>query len=939
MKMRIVVSCALVLLCVLFVSGRVLASETEHSYVGGVCTQCGTVETSYFVLTEDTTADWSLSQDLYLDLNGYDISGTIDTNGYAVYGMDSTTAHYICMDMGYFSCTDENGEPIVPQRHVLTDEQMTGSVRRYMTIPTDQGYTFHRFYIGITHTSLKPNTTGLGFKALLCGDYMVMDQLNEDKAFGYTLRLDGGGTVDAFKSPDDLVSAVPISLRIDNWDVENYGETELYAAVWLCLQDGTRISSNGCAVTLRRQIETVNALYKSYEQSQLDAVRQLIDRNPAMHSWEVRNFYISGFGFADAPAVGTGYKFGTRLTPMNNTNYYFSGSTSGNYLATNTEAEAASEVYLERVSGGYAIYFMNGNTKTYINIAYRGSSSSSVRINLVTDSAPTIYQLNTEYKYIYTTLGTRNYYIGTYTGSNGTTYTTLSASNTSYISNTATIGVTQFPAWFFEPTYDEIGGNTGGSDDDDSGTTGEPCQSHTDNDNNGRCDQCNFDVTVIIDLYAINDLHGKLADTDSHPGVDELSTYLNNAKEDRDNVILLSSGDMWQGAAESNLTKGLIITDWMNEMGFASMTLGNHEYDWGEDAIELNEALAEFPLLAINIYDRETNKQVDYCQSSVVVDTGEVQIGIIGAIGDCYSSISSDCSAGVYFLTGTQLTNLVKAEATRLRSEGVDFIVYSLHDGSTSGFSYYDTSLSNGYVDLVFEGHSHQSYIKTDTYGVYHLQGGGDNEGISYAAVTYNTANGLSQVTTRQVITASTYASLPDDPIVEELLTKYDDQISIADKVLGYNPSKMYSTKILQTIAELYCQAGEEKWGDQYNIVLGGGYLNCRSPYNLEAGAVTYGMLMSLLPFDNRLVLCSISGQNLLSKFINTSNSNYYIAYSEYGQQIAASIDTSKTYYVIVDSYTAYYAPNKLTVVDFYDENVYARDLFAQYIEEGNLNQ
>ena len=249
------------------------------------------------------------------------------------------------------------------------------------------------------------------------------------------------------------------------------------------------------------------------------------------------------------------------------------------------------------------------------------------------------------------------------------------------------------------------------------------CQAHVDADGNDICDKCKASVIVVIDVYAINDLHGKLLDGTSHPGVDELTTYLLNAKE-QGNVLLLSTGDMWQGSAESNLTQGAIITDWMNELDFAAMTMGNHEFDWGEAPPETNEELAEFPLLAINVYDRETNERVEYCEASTVVDYEGVQIGIIGAIGNCYSSIAPDHTKGIYFQTGSQLTALVKAEAERLRSEGVDFIIYTLHDGLGESYSnslmpiqnqrftgYYDPSLSDGYIDLVFEGHTHQKYL------------------------------------------------------------------------------------------------------------------------------------------------------------------------------------------------------------------------------------
>ena len=157
---------------------------------------------------------------------------------------------------------------------------------------------------------------------------------------------------------------------------------------------------------------------------------------------------------------------------------------------------------------------------------------------------------------------------------------------------------------------------------------------HVDEGDDGKCDSCGVSVLVIVDFYNINDLHGKLADGDNHPGVDELTTLLKKAKKNDQHALFLSSGDMWQGAPESNLTKGLIITDWMNHMGFSAMALGNHEFDWGEAPIKENDKLAKFPILGINVYDRSTYKRASYCDSSVLVDKGDIQIGIIGAIGD-----------------------------------------------------------------------------------------------------------------------------------------------------------------------------------------------------------------------------------------------------------------------------------------------------------------
>ncbi len=483
------------------------------------------------------------------------------------------------------------------------------------------------------------------------------------------------------------------------------------------------------------------------------------------------------------------------------------------------------------------------------------------------------------------------------------------------------------------------------------GCNSDVCSQHADGDSNGICDKCKQSVMAYVDFYNINDLHGKLDDGENHIGVDELTTFLKNSRETDQNAIFLSSGDMWQGAAESNMTKGLIMTDWMNELDFAAMAIGNHEFDWGEEYVKQNSEFAEFPFLAINIYDRKTDKLVDYCKSSVMVDVGLAQIGIIGAVGDCYSSIAVDKCDEVYFKVGSELTSLVKKEAEALRQDGADFIVYILHDGhgqSNSGSkqqisssqiaSYYNTSLSDGYIDLVFEGHTHQGYILKDEHDVYHLQNRGDNQGgISHAEVTINTVTGKHSIGVAELISDNHYQNLDDDPVVDQLLEKYKEQIAPANEVLGSNSARRSSGELQRLIAKLYYETGFEEWGSKYDIVLGGGFMSIRSPYNLSSGDVTYADLQSLFPFDNQLTLCSIKGRDLKSNFLQKRD-RYYTYLGDYGNSISESIDPNETYYVVVDTYTADYKYNKLTILERYDPNVFARDLLAEYIKNGGLS-
>ncbi len=469
--------------------------------------------------------------------------------------------------------------------------------------------------------------------------------------------------------------------------------------------------------------------------------------------------------------------------------------------------------------------------------------------------------------------------------------------------------------------------------------------SHTDGDQDGLCDACGGSVWVELHFFAVNDIHGKFKDSASQPGVDELTSYLRLQGE---NAIFLSSGDTWQGSSESNLTQGKLMTEWMNELGFVSMTLGNHEFDWGTEYIEANAELADFPLLAINIYDRDTNERADFCTPSVTIDRAGITIGIIGAMGDCYSSISGDKTGDIYFRTGSDLTALVKAEAQRLRDNGADIIVYSIHDGSERSLdgkhnvtqsqmgSYYDTDLSDGYVDLVFEAHTHKRYTFSDEHGVWHLQAGGENSGISHATVVYDLITDEISTVSGTIAGNTLYDDFPSDPLIQQLLDKYADQIAQGDEVIGYSNSYLSSDQIRDLVAELYYAAGVERWGKDYDIALAGALISVRNPYNIPSGQIKYSQLQSVLPFDNDIVLCSVKGSTLRDRFFETDDERYGIYYEAYGDALRDNIDPNGTYYLITDTYTSTYAPNRLTEVARYDSGIYARDLLADYIRENS---
>ncbi len=448
-----------------------------------------------------------------------------------------------------------------------------------------------------------------------------------------------------------------------------------------------------------------------------------------------------------------------------------------------------------------------------------------------------------------------------------------------------------------------------------------------------------------MDFYAFNDTHGTVVDPEngSAAGLAKISTYAKRVSKDQ-NAVFVSSGDMFQGSIESNYTQGKLVTEWMNDLGFVSMTYGNHEFDWGVNGINEARELADFPFLGINIVDRTTGERASYAEPSVVVERAGIKIGIIGAIGNCYSSISARHVKDVRFEIGSTLTNLVKNEANRLRNEeNCDIIIYSVH-GTSYGSevdSEYDYSLSeNGYVDLVLEGHSHQEYTNIDSYGVYHVQSAGYDQDFSHIEIEVKKGSKPTVKGVEHIETDDLLGETPDATVTNLINVKYYDSYAFAYGTLGYNSSYRSSNSLLELVASLYLEDGMKKWGGDYQIFLAGGYMSCRSPYNLPAGPVTYADLSNLFPFDNDLVLCSVSGSKLDSQFVNSTNSNYHIAYTSYGQANRESINSSATYYIITDTYSSDYSYNGLTEIEYLtDTGRYMRDLLADYIRDGRMDE
>jgi 2',3'-cyclic-nucleotide 2'-phosphodiesterase (5'-nucleotidase family) len=404
-----------------------------------------------------------------------------------------------------------------------------------------------------------------------------------------------------------------------------------------------------------------------------------------------------------------------------------------------------------------------------------------------------------------------------------------------------------------------------------------------------------------IKVASLNDLHGAIEENGNEPGLSKLSSYLKaNFKSDD---ILLGNGDMWQGNGESNLNKGKLITEWMNLEGFDAMGIGNHDFDWGQEALKANKEVANFPFLAANVYHYENGKATDQASEigdkSTIVAVDDIKIGIVGGIGkEQFTSITSSQVAGLDF---QEPYTIFQSESDHLRSLGCDLVLGEIHASVTKN-AFMDDLTANSptyskpYFNAIFGGHSHQKGQELNN-GVPILMGEASGQEISEVTFTIGADSSVS--VDKYAVVDLSPSSLTTDEATETLLNSYrSNQDPILDTKVG-NAGTGFTTGYLDKslLGRMNAKAmfsAASKVDSTIQITINNGGRNY-----IARGDLTFRDIYRSFPFDNSIVLMDVSSLDLLSE---TSGYNCFYNPSHLTKPVASS---SLTYRVAVIDYLA----------------------------------
>ncbi|EHG1301883.1 bifunctional UDP-sugar hydrolase/5'-nucleotidase [Vibrio parahaemolyticus] len=182
-------------------------------------------------------------------------------------------------------------------------------------------------------------------------------------------------------------------------------------------------------------------------------------------------------------------------------------------------------------------------------------------------------------------------------------------------------------------------------------------------------------------------------------------------------TILLSGGDINTGVPESDMQNAEPDFVGMNLIGYDAMAVGNHEFDNALSVLDKQAELADFPMLAANIYRKDTDGKVTderYFAPYKVFTINGLKVAVVGlTTKDTAKLVNPDNVANIHFADPQIEIKKVLKEIEA--NETVDLVFATTHmghyqDGNHGSEAPGDVllarSLKDGELDAIIGGHS-----------------------------------------------------------------------------------------------------------------------------------------------------------------------------------------------------------------------------------------
>ncbi|MBJ3783299.1 bifunctional metallophosphatase/5'-nucleotidase [Devosia sediminis] len=398
-----------------------------------------------------------------------------------------------------------------------------------------------------------------------------------------------------------------------------------------------------------------------------------------------------------------------------------------------------------------------------------------------------------------------------------------------------------------------------------------------------------------LNILHINDFHsrfGPITSSDSNcdaetdaagecfGGIARLKTAIDAARAAAGdgNVVLVDAGDQFQGSLFYTEYRSEIISEFANKLGIELMAVGNHEFDDGPEELAKFIDAIEFPIISGNTNVENEPLLAGKFEGTHVLEIGGEKIGFVSALAEDTDETSSPGDNVEFEDTITSLRTQVDA----LTAAGVNKIIALTHVGYTVDL---EIAANVPGIDVIVGGHSHTLLSSTD----------------EAAAGPYPTMVNNPDGKEVPVVTASAYAKYLGDltvtwddegnvisaegaPILIDASVEPNEEFAallaereaplqeLMAEVIGTSTDAIEGSREVCRVEEcsmgnLVADAMLDRVADQGATIAiqNGGGLRA----SIDAGEITMGEVLTVLPFSNTLATVEISGADVIDALEN----------------------------------------------------------------------
>jgi 2',3'-cyclic-nucleotide 2'-phosphodiesterase (5'-nucleotidase family) len=312
--------------------------------------------------------------------------------------------------------------------------------------------------------------------------------------------------------------------------------------------------------------------------------------------------------------------------------------------------------------------------------------------------------------------------------------------------------------------------------------------------------------------------------------------------------LLLAAGDMIQGHNWANLFQGESVVALMNAMGFDAMVVGNHEFDFGREALRRRIAQARFPVLGANV------DGVGGLRPYVIWEVQGARVAVVGVVTQ--DTPVATHPRNVAGLTFRPALEALRWQVRALRDQA-DLVVVLSHCGYQA-----DRVLAAAVpgVDVIVGGHSHTRLEHPVAVGRTLIVQAWEH-GKALGVLDLTVENGR-VVRHEGRLEAIKPGLAPADPSIQALVAGFTGRVDaalsqpVAQALVDLDGERVRERET--NFGNLVADIMRTVSGADATIINGGGIRT-----SIRQGDVSAKHVYAALPFDNYIVAFRLTGRQI----------------------------------------------------------------------------